>query len=82
MAREPGAGELRLIPSAVVALATNDGAVVSMLICSIDALALLPALSNATPVTIWSVPSLTVTGAGQMLIPDSASSQAKVTVTA
>src|SRR5262249_33823653 len=46
------------------------------------ALAVLPALSTACPVTTWLAPSvLTATGAGQLAIPEVASVQVNVTVT-
>src|SRR5207249_54953 len=58
------------------------GPVLSMLIPETVALALLPALSVAVPVTLWLAPSaLSVTSGGQLAIPESASAQVKCTVT-
>src|SRR5687768_3456947 len=57
------------------------GAVVSMLTCTV-AVAALPARSRATPTIGWTAPSpLTVTGVGQLAIPDPPSAQVNVTPT-
>jgi hypothetical protein len=66
----------------VVAAPESVGGVRSMLMSFTVAVALLPALSSAWPVTLWPAPSLvSVVGSSQPAIPDSASEQLKVTVT-
>src|SRR4051794_14224546 len=68
----------------VVATPDRVGEVVSTLMCWIVAVAVLPTLSTASPLTDCSAPSPTETGVGpQVLMPEPAvSSQAKLTVTA
>src|SRR4051812_5045462 len=56
------------------------GAVLSMLILSTVALAVLPALSVAVPITFWSAPSVaTVVEPGQDWMPDPPSEQVNLT---
>src|SRR5207249_8669073 len=57
------------------------GPVLSMLIPETVALALLPALSVAVPVTLWLAPSPSVVGPERFASPESASLPVKLTVT-
>src|SRR4051794_28490480 len=66
---------------AVVAAPVIVGGVSSTLRCSTVALSLLPAASTAVPVTLWSAPSPTVTGAVHSEIPESASPHVNATLT-
>src|SRR5688500_10947253 len=68
--------------ASVVGAPASVGAVLSMLMLSTLALAVLPALSTALPSTDWFPPSLTTsTGAEQLAMPDSASEHSKDTLT-
>src|SRR5262245_58519486 len=57
------------------------GAVLSTLRAPTLVLALLPAASVAVPLTLWFLPSLSVWGAVQPLIPERSSEHVKLTVT-
>src|SRR5919204_1258727 len=64
-----------------VALPESTGAVLSTLMALTPSVALLPAASTASPLADWSLPSPSVLGTGQVSTPESASPQAKLTVT-
>src|SRR6266545_2754296 len=69
-------------PFGAVVAAPSEGAVSSTLIPVREALPELPAASVAEALTCWSAPSVTALDAGHASIPDSASEQLKLTVTA
>src|SRR3954467_13125248 len=67
--------------AAGAAVAETNGGVWSMMTVTVVSVRF-PALSTAVPITGWLAPSVgTVTGAGQMAIPDSSSVHVNVTVT-
>lgn len=78
-------GAARYQPAAFlspITVAAMSGTVVSMLMSSTVAVAVVPAPLTAVPETLWLAASVvTVTGSGQVLIPDCVSLQVNVTVT-